>query len=428
MLDAARELGPTIRAEADRIEAERQLPEDLVVALTGAGVFQMFLPRSVGGPEVHPLTGMAVVEELTRADGSVGWCTQVAAATTMFLAWLDPDAVHEMVATTTGPIHIAGSARPLGTAVRTEGGYRVTGRWNFASGVRHANWFLASAFVDGSSPRSMLVPIEAGEIMANWDVLGMRGDRQRRLRPRRCRRAAGPHRGPALGRAADRAALRPGPQHGGHLGPHRGDRPRPGPGGHRRPGRPRRPGLGRVGHAPAGPAPVQQAVGECEAIASAARAFCVEAIEELWEARLAGCGGPALARPVARAQLAITHSLNEAVRVADRCFHAAGTNAASAANRLERFLRDAHTAVLHAAGQPIHREVAGAGPARPRARRPRPGPGRSDHPAPLTSAPPTPTIARPARPPIAPGEPVGFRWISGGQTEPIWGQGKKPGG
>jgi alkylation response protein AidB-like acyl-CoA dehydrogenase len=69
--------------------------------------------------------------------------------------------------------------------------------------------------------------------------------------------------------------------------------------------------------------------------------------------------GTDLALKVTRAQLAITHAMNEAVRVADICFHAAGTNAISSANRLERYLRDTHTAVQHAAGQPIHRQVAG---------------------------------------------------------------------
>jgi alkylation response protein AidB-like acyl-CoA dehydrogenase len=359
MIGAVRGLGPAIRSAADRIEAERCLPEDLVATLTDARVFQMYLPRSVGGPEVHPLTGMAVVEELARHDGSVGWCAQVAAATTVFLAWLDPDAVAEMVATTPAPLHIAGSARPLGTAVRTGGGYRVSGRWNFASGVRHANWFLASAFVDGASPRSMLVPIGSGEIVANWDVMGMRGTGsddyvldgvevpRARIAARHWIEArTEPLYDPALNMVATWA-----PTAGVGLGLARGAID----------------ALIDLGErASAGSAaplrdrpPVQAAIGEAEAIAGAARAFCVETIEELWEARLAGADRDALARPVARAQLAITHSLNEAVRVADLCFHAAGTNAASAANRLERFLRDAHTAVLHAAGQPVHRQVAG---------------------------------------------------------------------
>ena len=149
MVAAAQGLEPMIRRLGDQIEADRCLPQQLVAALTAVDVFQMYVPRSVGGPEVHPLVGFAVCEELARLDGSVGWCAQVSAAATIFLAWLDPEALTEMVAITQSPLHVAGSARPLGTAVRTEDGYRVKGQWNFASGVRHANWFLASAFVDG---------------------------------------------------------------------------------------------------------------------------------------------------------------------------------------------------------------------------------------------------------------------------------------
>lgn len=365
MIGAARAIGPAIRAAAPGIDAERRLPDDLVDALTGAGVFQMYLPRSVGGPEVHPLTGMAVCEELARHDGSVAWCAQVAAATTTFLAWLDPAATEEMVATTAGPLHVAGSARPLGTAIRTGDGYRVSGRWNFASGVRHANWFLASAFVDGTSPRTMLVPIDQGRIVANWDVMGMRGtgsddyviDDVDVPRARIAARHWVEQRTEPLFDPAFNMVTTWAPTAGVGLGLARGAID----------------ALVELGdRASAGSAtalrdrpPVQDAVGEAEAIAGAARAYCVATIEEAWAVRLA-CGGETperraelLAEPVARAQLAITHSLNEAVRVADLCFHAAGTNAVSAANRLERFLRDAHTAVLHAAGQPIHRRVAG---------------------------------------------------------------------
>ena len=363
MIAAVRSLGPDILRLGPGIESDRRLPENLVDALTEARVFQMYLPRSLGGPEVHPLTGLAVCEELARGDGSVGWCAQVAAATTVFLAWLEPSAVADMVATTERPLHIAGSARPLGTAIRTEGGYRVKGRWDYASGVRHANWFLATSFVDNDdgsrAARSMLVPVGEGEIVANWDVMGMRGtgsddfvlddvfvprtrsasrhwieQRTETLYDPRLNMVAtwAPTAGVAVGlaRGAIDALVELGEvSSAGSPTPLR-DRP-----------------------------PVQEAVGRAEAIAGAARALCVEAIEEAWAAVRAGAGGDDLARPVARAQLAITHSLNEAVRVAELCFHAAGTNAISAANRLERFLRDAHTAVLHAAGQSVHHQVAG---------------------------------------------------------------------
>jgi alkylation response protein AidB-like acyl-CoA dehydrogenase len=361
MIDHVRNLGPLIDDLAPRIEREGRLPTELTDRLTAAEVFQMFLPASLGGPEVHPLTGFSVCEELARHDGSVGWCAQVSAAVTIFLAWLDPDALAEMVAITNGPLHVAGSARPLGTAIAAGDGYRVTGQWNFASGVRHANWFLATSFVERPdrppAARSMLIPVGDGEIVDNWDVVGMRRTgsddfmlddvfvpANRVGSGRWVAQRREPLYDPRLNMVATWA-----PTAGVAVGLAQGALD----------------ALVAVGDltSAGSTAPlkersnVQEAVARAESITSATRAFVVEAIEEAWS-ELAD-DSPGLLRAVARAQLAITHSLNEAVRVADLCFHAAGTNAISKANRLERYLRDAHTAVQHAAGQPIHNQVAG---------------------------------------------------------------------
>lgn len=361
MIAAARDLAPMIDAAADQIEAEHRLPDPLVDGLRSAGVFEMYQPRSIGGPELHPLAALTVCEQLARVDGSVGWCVQVATATTVYLAWVDPEALAEMTAQTDGPLHIAGSARPLGTAVRTDDGYRVKGHWNFASGVRHANWFLATSFVandDGSRvARSMLVPIGEGEVVGNWDVVGMRGTgsddfvlddvavpRRRTGSRHWISQRTEPLYDPRLMMVATWA-----PTAGVALGLAQGSID----------------ALLQLGeHTSTGsPTPlrerpiVQDAVAEAEAITSAARAFCIEAIDGAWQSLLNDADDLPVA--VARAQLSITHSMHEAVRVADICFHAAGTNAISTANRLERFFRDAHTAVQHAAGQQIHRRVAG---------------------------------------------------------------------
>jgi alkylation response protein AidB-like acyl-CoA dehydrogenase len=103
---------------------------------------------------------------------------------------------------------------------------------------------------------------------------------------------------------------------------------------------------------------VQEVVGRAEAITSGCRAFAVEAFGAVMDAVAEDRDD--VGRAVARAQVAVTHAMNEAVRVVDLCFHAAGTNAISTGNRLERFLRDAHTAVQHAAGQAVHFQAAGA--------------------------------------------------------------------
>lgn len=364
MIAAARQLGPLIRGEAARIETEGQLTAEVAQALTRAQIFQMYLPAVVGGPEVHPLTAFAVCDELARHDGSVGWCAQVASATTTFLAWLDPEVVAEMVATTDGPLHLAGSARPLGTAERDGDGFRVTGHWNYASGVAHANWFLATSFVINRQgqrvPRTMLVPVADGEVVPNWEVVGMRGTGSddfvldgvfvprahsgaRRWRTQRHEPLFDP-------RWLMAAAWAPTGGVGVGLAQGAID------------------ALAEVGDlaSTGSPTPlreraaVQEAMARAEAITASARAFCVEAIGSAWDAIVTGPDDtPEVQRAVARAQTSITHALNEAVRVADLCFHAAGTTALSHRHRLERYLRDAHTAVQHAAGQAVHLQGAG---------------------------------------------------------------------
>ena len=106
---------------------------------------------------------------------------------------------------------------------------------------------------------------------------------------------------------------------------------------------------------------MQLAVGRAEAITSAARAYCLDAIDAAWEA--VGPDGPAkgreLDRAIAHARLAITHAMNEAVRVVDLLQRAAGTAGVYNTGRIERRFRDAHVAVQHAAGPRLHIEAAG---------------------------------------------------------------------
>src|SRR5205814_148252 len=77
ILDAARALEPQIRAADDEIEQGRRLPLPLVQAMKEAGIFRMPMPRAWGGPEVDPVTQIQIVEELSIADPSVGWCAMI---------------------------------------------------------------------------------------------------------------------------------------------------------------------------------------------------------------------------------------------------------------------------------------------------------------------------------------------------------------
>src|SRR5262249_48526869 len=145
----------------------------------------MFYPRSVGGDEVAPSVAIEAVAELARHDGSVGWCVSIAHSIGPFAPYLEPGAAPTGVggpraAWARGPPN---HCRGVGGA----GGYRGSGRWDFASGCRHASWMGAHGAVmepDGSlrlnnfgrpTVRTWLFPVEQATLIDNWDPIGLRG-------------------------------------------------------------------------------------------------------------------------------------------------------------------------------------------------------------------------------------------------------------
>src|SRR4051794_33350328 len=182
---AAMRLAPAVRAARDEAEQMRQTPPALAAEITRAGIYQMYLPRSMGGAETPPLTAFRVVEELSKADGSVGWCAMIATALSMNVGRL-PAEVGRELAGTPADYRGAGSARPGGRAWEVPGGYRVKGRWNFASGIQNARWlYCTCVMMDGETPqlsptggpvlRAVWVPREQVTIVDTWSVMGMRG-------------------------------------------------------------------------------------------------------------------------------------------------------------------------------------------------------------------------------------------------------------
>ena len=178
-----RELVPRAAQLAATIEAERALPPDFLAELRRAGVFRMYVPRSHGGDELPPVEVVQVIEELSRADASVGWLATIGTNTPAIFAFLPPETYDKIYAD--GPDVIqAGSLVPRGRAVATEGGYLFSGQWPFASGCNHADYIDFAAFVerpdtvDRSGPpevRFGVVPTGAIEIVDTWHVSGLKG-------------------------------------------------------------------------------------------------------------------------------------------------------------------------------------------------------------------------------------------------------------
>jgi alkylation response protein AidB-like acyl-CoA dehydrogenase len=184
-LDSARELAPLLRDRAAEGEAARTMPPDVVDKVRGAGLFHLAMPSGLGGPPCDPATIADVVEELSAADGSAGWTVMVGNSTS-FVAWLERDVAAEILSVRSNAL-TASVFAPAGQALAGDGStYTVTGRWSFASGAPHADWFVNGVVVaDGEGPRRRddgrldwrfaVLPAADVEVLDTWHAAGLRG-------------------------------------------------------------------------------------------------------------------------------------------------------------------------------------------------------------------------------------------------------------
>lgn len=185
VLRAVRDLAPTIAARAGEVEAARRMPPDLLDELVAAGCFRLFLPRSHGGVGADLAGAMEVLEALAAADASVAWNVGIGGACWLDLAGLPRPTFDELFAAAPDVI-VAGVFRPAGTAVPVDGGYRVSGRWSFASGCEHATWLYGNCVVvdedgtpaaGGDGPAMRIAVFSPAQVMIedSWHVAGLAG-------------------------------------------------------------------------------------------------------------------------------------------------------------------------------------------------------------------------------------------------------------
>jgi indole-3-acetate monooxygenase len=185
LLADIRKLEPQIRSRACDIEATRRISPSLVKALRSIGVFRMAMPRSHGGFELDLPAVLEILTALSKIDGSVGWTMAIASGGDLFAPLLPRDTYDEVYRA--GPdVVLAGSSQPAGTAEATAGGWRVTGRWPFASGCQHADWMLGLCIMSergkplldaAGAPliRGFVLPAHDWVIEDTWYVAGLRG-------------------------------------------------------------------------------------------------------------------------------------------------------------------------------------------------------------------------------------------------------------
>src|SRR5216683_6369653 len=183
-LDAVRELAPRIRAAADEIENGRRLPLHIVEQMQLAGVFRMAMPRAWGGPELNLLSQLRVIEALSIADASAGWCAMIGSDGGYLTAYIDQDEGRKMYADIDSVTAV--TFAPPAKAVKKGNGFIVNGRWPFASGCQHATWMIGHFIIfEGDVPRLQpdglpetrfgFLPAEECEILDTWTTSGLRG-------------------------------------------------------------------------------------------------------------------------------------------------------------------------------------------------------------------------------------------------------------
>ena len=366
LLAAVERVRPTALAHTEASERGRTLARPVVDALRESGLFGMAVPRALGGAECDPLTQLEIFEAMSRVDASAGWSLMIGALTTALAGAYLPARGRAQIFAGASPICV-GLQQPAGVARRAPGGYLLTGRWAFGSGIRHADWVLSGALIEpgpDAAPAGLpamltaVVPVAQVHIEDTWDASGLRGSGSEHYRmesvfvpddlvyafPTAPRRCGGPlfglpllavltpaHVGFALGvarRALDEIIdLAPRRQKiwtrlplGGHAAFH-------------------------------------MDLGRAEARLGAARAYAFEVIGMMWDRALAA--QPLSFDDWAAIRLVTTYVTETAAEVVTFAYRAGGGTALYASSPLQRCFRDIHAATQHIAATDDAYEFAG---------------------------------------------------------------------
>jgi alkylation response protein AidB-like acyl-CoA dehydrogenase len=175
-LSAVRERRADFEAAARRAEDERTLPADVVGLMRDLRLFWLKTPRELGGSELDALGFCDVLEEIAYYDASAAWTAMVGNGCTGTVAgWLPEEGLREVFAGPDLPI-CAGQFVARGRAARVDGGYAVTGRWAFSSGINHSGWLVGGCRVaGGGEPILVVVPKSEATCHDTWHVAGLQG-------------------------------------------------------------------------------------------------------------------------------------------------------------------------------------------------------------------------------------------------------------
>ena len=361
-LAGARELAKAVGEAGDEIAESRRIPVALSNEIADRGFFRLLLPKSLGGAEMEHPDFLKIVRAFAEADASVGWCVNQNNVFSTNAVRVPPQTAAEIWSVRRNVV-TNGPPAPASRADAVDGGYRLSGRWNFSSGFPHATWLaaLTPVYRPGESEpfetRTMLLPKEQARMIDIWRVGGLRGTGSQSFETRDLfvpaarsypTTAASREPGPlyiipttllfcsgfatvALGAARaglDSAiALAAGKTQQGRESP-----------------------LSRE-------STTQRMVGEAEAVWNAARAFLRESANAMWRGARDNLDLSQDERIAVR--LSSTHAIREAARVVDMAYTICGSSAIFEANPIQRRFQDVHAITQQIQGRPTHYDTAG---------------------------------------------------------------------
>lgn len=175
MIERFERIRPLLAEQSSRFDADRRISDEAFDALSKAGFFRLLLPAQLDGCGLSPFDFMTVVEHVAAFDGTIGWLVANGGGMSRAGGYLPLDAARQVFGRQSA--FVASSTGAVGKAVPAEGGYRITGRWPFASGAPHATTFAPLCEVNDGSGRIVLafLPREAVNLIDNWHVSGMKG-------------------------------------------------------------------------------------------------------------------------------------------------------------------------------------------------------------------------------------------------------------
>ncbi|WKA59245.1 acyl-CoA dehydrogenase [Planococcus shenhongbingii] len=177
LLLGAEQIGKLAEQEAQQAEENSSVSDNVVNLMKETEISRIMLPKEYGGPQVSIKEFAAIVRKVANYNISAAWLTYLYPLHNMLPAYL-PKAGRDEIINSEGLISDIFAA--MGTAVKDGDGYRISGKWNFVSGILHSEWVgvgVKIQFPDKEKPEVCLPILKTSEveIVENWDTFGLRG-------------------------------------------------------------------------------------------------------------------------------------------------------------------------------------------------------------------------------------------------------------